>query len=164
MPARHRPAPSPTAALALLLAGLALPAAPGPALAQGAGAGTGAGTGRGSALEGWGEGWARFLPETAPAIAACLEGATGTVATAALPLNGGRVLVRLTRPDGERQECTATLGAPGQKARRERTTPVGAAPPLPGEDAQRLSLAPLCPGAQPVPQAAGLFLNPPGCR
>ncbi|MFB9970390.1 hypothetical protein ACFFMP_10370 [Pseudoroseomonas cervicalis] len=88
----------------------------------------------------------------------------GGVATAALPLGGGRALVRLTRGDGERLECTATLGAAGTPARRERSGPVGAAPPLPGEDAQRLSLGARCPGARPVPEAQGLFLNPPGCR
>ncbi|ONG46044.1 hypothetical protein BKE38_25780 [Pseudoroseomonas deserti] len=110
------------------------------------------------------DGWSRFLPETAPGIAACLEGEAGAAATAALPMNHGRVLVRITRRDGDRLECVAELGVPGTRARREQSRSVGAAPPLPGEDAQRLSLAPLCPGATPVPQAAGLFLNPPGCR
>lgn len=110
------------------------------------------------------DGWARFLPQIAPGIAACLEGVEGGVATAALPLGGNRALVRLTRGDGERLECTASLGAAGERARRERSVPVGAAPPLPGEDAQRLSLGARCPGARPVPEAPGLFVNLPGCR
>ncbi|WBV42429.1 hypothetical protein [Pseudoroseomonas cervicalis] len=110
------------------------------------------------------EGWARFLPQIAPGIAACLQGVEGGVATAALPLGGNRALVRLTQGDGERLECTAALGAAGAPARRERSVPVGAAPPLPGEDAQRLSLGARCPGARPVPEAPGLFVNLPGCR
>lgn len=113
------------------------------------------------------DGWTRFLPQTAPAIRACLQGEAGAAATAALPMNRGRVLVRFARTGGERMECVAELGPPGRPARRESTEPLGAAPPLPGEDGRRVTLERLCPDAAELRDEAGQpagWLNPAACR
>lgn len=112
------------------------------------------------------EGWTRFLPAMAPGLVACLEGEAGGVVTAAMPMNHGRVLVRLQRPGGERLECVAELGPPGRPARRETLRPVGVEPPWPGEDGRRFTLHPLCAGAAGMRDEAGQpagWLNPEGC-
>ncbi|MDJ0390847.1 hypothetical protein QMO56_22275 [Roseomonas sp. E05] len=113
------------------------------------------------------EGWTRFLPDLAPAMVACLQGQAGGAVSAALPMNHGRALVRLERPDGERLECVAELAPPGQPARPESLKPLGAAPPLPGEDERRFTLTRPCAAAKPVPDAAGQplgWLSLAGCR
>ncbi|MXP63592.1 hypothetical protein E0493_09555 [Roseomonas sp. M0104] len=113
------------------------------------------------------EGWTRFLPKLAPAMVACLQGEAGSAASAALPMNHGRALVRLERADGERLECIAELAPPGQPARRESLKPLGAAPPLPGEDERRFTLERPCAAARQVSDAAGRelgWLSAPGCR
>ncbi|MFC4168472.1 hypothetical protein [Teichococcus aestuarii] len=114
-----------------------------------------------------GEGGFARLPQMAPALVACLQAAPGSAATAALPMNHGRALVRLERPDGERRECVAELGPAGRPARVESDRPVGAAPPLPGEGERRFTLRPLCGGAAAVRDEAGTaagWLNPSACR
>jgi len=111
--------------------------------------------------------WVRFLPDLAPALAACLEGESGSAVTAALPMNRGRAFVRLQRPDGERLDCIAELGPPGAAARRESREGAGAAPPFPGEGESRFTLARPCAAAAPLRDAAGGtlgWLSPPGCR
>lgn len=114
------------------------------------------------------EGWTRFLPVLAPAMVACLQGEeAGAAATAALPMNHGRALVRLERRDGERLECVVELGPPGHPARLESLRPTGAAPPLPGEDGRRFTLGQPCATAMPVPGENGRTLGwmaPSGCR
>ncbi|HWL80529.1 MAG TPA: hypothetical protein VNR89_06230 [Roseomonas sp.] len=113
------------------------------------------------------EGWTRFLPDLAPAMVACLQGETGAAASAALPMNHGRALVRLARPDGERLECIAELAPPGQPARRESLKPLGMAPPLPGEDERRFTVARPCAAAMPIQAADGRplgWLSSEGCR
>jgi len=105
------------------------------------------------------EGWTHFLSVLAPAMAACLQGEEGAAATAALPMNHGRALVRLERRDGERLECIAELGPPGQPAHRESLRPAGAAPPLPGEDERRFTLSRPCAEATPVLGQSGQTLG-----
>ncbi|MFT8242538.1 hypothetical protein [Roseomonas sp. BN140053] len=127
-------------ALPLLLLGAALPAA-----AQEAG-------------------WERLLPGVAPALAACLAGAPGSMVTAAVPLSGGRVLARVEARDGTRMDCVASGGTP---PRVEDRRPVGAAPPFPGEGDRAFLLERNCPDARRIDGADGRplgWLAYPACR
>jgi hypothetical protein len=113
------------------------------------------------------ESWTRHLPGIAPGLVACLEGEAGAAATVALPMSGGRLLVRLARPDGEALECVAELGAPGQAAKRESRRAAGPVPPLPGEGETLFTLDRRCAAARPVQEGgapAQGWLAPAGCR